>query len=742
MIRLALATLLTGAFAIVVRLGQRRNGDLLAIGAVNYVVASLSFLPVFYLLTEEVSRQTMLVGAAGGLIYGTAYFLLLPVLRSKGVAISTAVMRLSVVLPMLLSLLLWQEVPTRLQAAGAGLAFAALPLLALGRARGTVPLTGKQPLATLLALFLFNGACLCVQKWYQATGTFAERPAFFMTLFGLAALYTGAVWLLRSRRVTAGDVAVGVFLGLVNAAANFASLAALDLYSGVVFFPVTAAGGLVFATLFAAVAWGETPSKWGAFGTALAVVAVALVNVGAARERPAFRHVSVLGATVDSPFGTHSERTMPRTSRRPADEEGMDQMTEHDELAGMWDLDAIAATPLQPQVLRRQTTGWAARRLERRELLFYSHHWAEGEVVIHAYLALPAKTRPAPAMVMGTGDTDSGAEFCRKHGVATLVIDRPGTGESTGPEDDYVNWVRFEDPRESWMWHYVNAALRAVTLLSALPEVDPDRIGITGSSRGGTMAWIANSVDPRLKLAVPVATGGDIVRALDHGGWANYIHRDEAGQPYIPDEFYTFAKFYDPLLYCGAQHGGVMLVVGAQDEYFPLYCTATTAAASAADDFRMSIVANWDHGYFAGDNAHVDAFDNRQEASRKTDRAVGAAIDHWLRETGPMPRLPELHVEDSGGRLLFAVRPGSRGGIASVCVQTSVDGAYTFQPLIATDDGGPFEAELAGPDTAVLDGVAAYAEVEYTEGPILTSIPWFGPAFRQAMRPFPEPDES
>jgi drug/metabolite transporter (DMT)-like permease/dienelactone hydrolase len=743
MIRLAIATILTGCFAIVVRFGQRRNGNLLAIGAANYVVASLSFLPVFYLVTTHVSRQTVLVGAGGGLIYATAYFLLLPVLRAKGVAISTAVMRLSVVLPMLLSLLLWQEVPTAVQAAGAGLAFAALPLLALGRARGTVPLTGKQPLAPLVALFLFNGACLCVQKVYQTTGAFAERPAFFMALFGTAALYAGTVWLIKSRQLSPVDLAIGALLGLVNAAANFANLAALDLYSGVVFFPVTAAGGLVFATLFAAVVWRETPSKWGALGIALAVVAVALVNVGSALEQPAYRQSSVLDASGESPFAQRSGRRPTTEGGSPApDEEGTDEMAEPETLASLWDLEEIAAAPLRLQELRRRTTGWGRGRLRQRELLYYSHDWAGGEVVIHAHLALPSGRTPAPAVVMGTGDADSGAEFSRKHGVATLAVERPGTGESSGPEDDYANWVQFDDPRESWMWHYVNAALRAVTLLSTLPEVDADRIGITGASRGGTMAWIANGVDPRLKLALPVATGGDIVRALDHGGWANYIHRDEAGQPCIPDEFHRFARFYDPMLYCGSQHGGVMLVVGAQDEFFPLYCTATTAQASAEDDFRMLIVANWDHGYFTGDNAHVDAFDNREEASRKTDRAVGAAIDHWLRGTARMPGLPELDVERQSDHLVFTVTPADPDAVGRVAVQVSTDGAYTFGSIDATREGPSFRGELVGPDTAVLAGVAAFAEVEYTEGPILTSIPWFGPAFRQIMRPFPEPDES
>jgi hypothetical protein len=49
-------------------------------------------------------------------------------------------------------------------------------------------------------------------------------------------------------------------------------------------------------------------------------------------------------------------------------------------------------------------------------------------------------------------------------------------------------------------------AIRALDVLAARPEVDPERIGFTGESGGSnTTYWIA-AVDPRVKLAVPVSS--------------------------------------------------------------------------------------------------------------------------------------------------------------------------------------------------------------------------------------------
>ncbi|MGQ9730742.1 MAG: EamA family transporter [Candidatus Zipacnadales bacterium] len=741
MVALTLATLLMGGFAVIVRFGQRQGGDAVTIGAANYLVAALCFVPFLRPFPfPHVMSSTLGLGALGGVVYASAYFLMLPVLRDRGVAITSACLRLSVVIPMLLSLLLWQETPTLLQSLGALLAVVALALLVIGHE--TTGGRRADGLASFLvvALFVMNGGCASIGKWYHVTGLAAERPVFFATLFGVAGIYASLVWLLWSRRFTYPDLALGIGLGVVNAGANFALLAALDHFSGVVVFPVTGAGGLVVAVMFAAVAWRERPNSWGMAGIGLAMIAVLIVNLAPTNGKPLHRMSWGTKSVETAPFSVLDRSQSLRPGSYPLQERQAMMSEVKQDLSGLWDLQAVIHEPLRMQVVRTGASGWGAHRVRTREVRYYSHNWAEGEVIIAAYIALPATDAPVPAMVMGTGDAKSGEEFCRTHRVATVVIDRPGVGQSTGPEDDYSNWVRFTDPRESWMWHYVNAALRAVTLATTLPEVDPNRIGITGSSRGGTMAWIANGVDPRLKLAVPVATGGDIIRALDHGGWANYLHRDETGNPYIPDEFYTFARYYDPLHYAGRQHGAVMLIVGAQDEYFPLFCTATSAMASAQDEFRLLIIVNWDHGYFSTDNPLVEAFDNSVEAHRKQELTVAAAIDTWLRGSRSMPNLPTLHVQRLGERLECSIS-SCPDKIESVTVHVSFDGAYTFDTFPAHLEEYGYVAEVVAPDSGALELAAVFAEVEYEGGPILTSIPWFGSAFQQRMRPFPEPEE-
>ena len=395
-----------------------------------------------------------------------------------------------------------------------------------------------------------------------------------------------------------------------------------------------------------------------------------------------------------------------------------------------------ATDPLEVRVVSERLRRRTRRRLLLREVRFDSHEWQQGTVRIAAFVAVPLGLGPVPAMVVGAGDLKRAADFAARHQIGCLCFDRPGTGASTGPADEYANWIHFDHPREGWMWHYVYAALRALTYLQSLPEVDPTRLGITGYSRGDTMAYIANGVDPRICVSVPQASAGGILGAVDVGGWAASLHRDAAGRPYVPEAFYEFARYYDPALYADMQNGLVMPIIGAQDEFFPLETVAGTVRAMSPR-CRLELIANWDHAYFAGGNADVDAFDNRRAFRTRTRRWLAAAT-RCLREGGnTIPPMPVLQVDERGQELHWEITAAHHEDMVRGRLWYSTDGAYTFAATRAVRCAAGFVTRLRlSRDVAA--GLAAFAEVEYRQGPLISSLPYLGPAFCQRLRPFPE----
>ncbi|MFJ4850083.1 MULTISPECIES: alpha/beta hydrolase [unclassified Streptomyces] len=123
---------------------------------------------------------------------------------------------------------------------------------------------------------------------------------------------------------------------------------------------------------------------------------------------------------------------------------------------------------------------------------------AEGGVRLRGWLFLPDGPGPHPAITMAhgyAGTKDHGLEpFARAFaddGFVVLLHDHRGFGASDGePRQDVDPWVQIADWR------------RAVSFLESLPEVDPLRIGLWGTSYAGGHAIVLGATDRRLRCVV------------------------------------------------------------------------------------------------------------------------------------------------------------------------------------------------------------------------------------------------
>jgi dienelactone hydrolase len=94
-----------------------------------------------------------------------------------------------------------------------------------------------------------------------------------------------------------------------------------------------------------------------------------------------------------------------------------------------------------------------------------------------------------------------------KHGYVCMAIDTIQLGEIEGIHHGLYQYQRWDWVSRGYTPAGVEAwnAIRAIDYLQERPEVDPQRIGITGRSGGGAYSWYAAALDPRIQVAVPVA---------------------------------------------------------------------------------------------------------------------------------------------------------------------------------------------------------------------------------------------
>ena len=163
---------------------------------------------------------------------------------------------------------------------------------------------------------------------------------------------------------------------------------------------------------------------------------------------------------------------------------------------------------------------------------------------------------------------------------------------------------------------------RLLDYLDTRSDVDPQRIGMIGFSKGGIETWMTAAIDDRIAVAVPTISGHAFEWALRHDAWharvATVQKQFDAAAKSVgvnqPDEKFV-EQFYDRVI--PGIHGEfdcpnmlplitprpLMLINGDKDPNNPLpgvlICqkagTEAYAAANAGDHFKSIIEENTPH---------------------------------------------------------------------------------------------------------------------------------------------------
>lgn len=283
MLPLLLLITFFAAFNLSFRQAQRLGLNLHLLGVLLFATAALMYAVLYAAAPVPVSQTVILLGIIAGVLFALMYLLMIPTMSDRGVSLMTALQQLSVLFPMLASLLIYREQPSLSQTIGAGLCLVAVPFLAFDRGVSGGRVTGRRMLL-FIGLMVVNGIALTASKVFNELQA-PEQLNCYMGLLMLTACVCcipSAVHAMRTRPpgVRYGPVTLGwgAYLGLLLALGQLFMLLTLRQLPGVVAYPISQAGNVSLVTLVALLLWRERPGLPGFIGIALAVVAVVLVN--------------------------------------------------------------------------------------------------------------------------------------------------------------------------------------------------------------------------------------------------------------------------------------------------------------------------------------------------------------------------------------------------------------------------------------------------------------------------------
>jgi dienelactone hydrolase len=186
----------------------------------------------------------------------------------------------------------------------------------------------------------------------------------------------------------------------------------------------------------------------------------------------------------------------------------------------------------------------------------------------------PGRKVPAMVLVHGGGGTAFAAwvRLWTGRGYAAIAMDTCGCV----PRGVYGKWERdaqggpggwggfseVEGPiTDQWTWHAIADVVLAHSLIRSFPEVDADRIGVTGISWGGYLTCITSGVDARFKFAAPVYGCGFLG---DNSAWLDTF----TGMG--PEKSAKWLGLWDPSVYLPRSAMPMLWVTGTNDFAYPM----------------------------------------------------------------------------------------------------------------------------------------------------------------------------
>lgn len=191
---------------------------------------------------------------------------------------------------------------------------------------------------------------------------------------------------------------------------------------------------------------------------------------------------------------------------------------------------------------------------------------------VFAYYGFPSNAiGRVPAMVLIHGGGGSAfykwVELWNQRGYAAIAMDTCGAISNHGyrnhprspwggPEG-WGGYTQLNRPlTDQWTYHAVAAVIKGHSLLRSFPQVDPEKIGVTGISWGGYLTCIVAPLDDRFKFAVPVYGCGYIYECPLYG-----VRK--------PEDQKIWNTHWDPSLYLPLAKMPFLWVTGSNDFAFP-----------------------------------------------------------------------------------------------------------------------------------------------------------------------------
>lgn len=279
MLSLCLGILSSALVSVIMRLSGGRIKNNLGMLTMNYIVCSvLAALFCDARQTFAFENPALLtslgLGGINGLLYLAGFILMQINIPRNGVVLSSIFQKLGLLVPIVISVCFYRELPSLLQGTGFLLAVAAIVLMNYQKDAGNAGFK-----LGLLGMLLACGMAEAMSKIFKETGAAELEPQFLLFTFSSAMVFCFLCMIARKQRIGLSELLFGTMIAIPNFFSSKFLMGALGSLPGVIVFPVFSVGTILVLTLTGVLLFREriTKQQWIAIGIIL--VALVLLNI-------------------------------------------------------------------------------------------------------------------------------------------------------------------------------------------------------------------------------------------------------------------------------------------------------------------------------------------------------------------------------------------------------------------------------------------------------------------------------
>lgn len=283
MFDLILAIIFSAMIPIILKIAHRKYLNDEVILTFNYVVATIISLVFFVVKYSEYQGilhrsnsliQLIIIGIITGCFYYGAFYFYQKSVKDNGVSLSIAVGKMGIIIPMLLSLILWKEFPTIIQWIGISVSVIAIGIINI-KPKDFKHLDFKT---SLLLFFIIGGLGDFSNKLFEVVVGSNAKELFLVIVF-LSAFLASLYKTIKNNSITKKSIAFGFFVGIPNMLTAYFLIKALGVMNATVVFPLYSGGAIMLSMLWSLLAFKERLMAKDYVGILLIITALVLINL-------------------------------------------------------------------------------------------------------------------------------------------------------------------------------------------------------------------------------------------------------------------------------------------------------------------------------------------------------------------------------------------------------------------------------------------------------------------------------